>query len=314
MPHVVFIHGLANKPAPEILHDIWRRKLAHNGGIELGDHGVTSELVYWANALYPAPDPNVANYESQAAAPELGAALSSNESVPDAVVADKPKMQRLMTALGVDSLQDDPAEVAAIDAETAALIALERIPMPEFLRKRLMKKLARDAYLYFYNEEFAARPGESYKVRDELRGRFVKHLREMRDKTDRLVIVSHSMGTMIAYDCLACVDDCPPVDGLMTVGSPLGLDEIQDFWTGWTRADGFPKKKLSGRWVNVYDRLDVVSGADPRLASDYRLAGADRVEDIEEENWGTWRHSISKYLQGKQLRTALADMLKIDWP
>jgi hypothetical protein len=110
------------------------------------------------------------------------------------------------------------------------------------------------------------------------------------------------------------VDDCPPIDGLMTIGSPLGVSEVQAFWTGWTRADGFPSAKLQGRWVNVFDRLDMVAGADPRLANDYRLQGADRVEDVEEPNWGNWRHSISKYLQGRRLRTALAEMLELDWP
>jgi hypothetical protein len=122
------------------------------------------------------------------------------------------------------------------------------------------------------------------------------------------------MGTIIAYDCLMHETDCPAIDGLMTVGSPLGLDEVQDFFPAWTREDGFPSAKLRGRWVNIYDPLDPVVGLDPIFANDYRRNGQPAVEDIREDNWGTWRHSISKYLQGKRLRTNLTQMLGITWP
>jgi hypothetical protein len=309
MPHVAFIHGLDNKPASDVLLEIWRRKLAQNDGLDFNDLGVTSAMVYWADALYPSPDTNLAAYEA-VESPELLAALERREELPAALVAGDERLQRLVAALGADAADTatdlSPAEVQAI--------VLERVPMPEFLRKRIMKKLARDVYLYFYNESFSARPGESVKVRDELRRRFVDHLKTARAKTDRLVVVSHSMGTIIAYDCLTSVPDCPPIDGLMTVGSPLGIDEVQDFFDGWTRDNGFPRTKLPGKWVNVFDRLDIVAGADPDLHSDYREHSADTVVDVEEANWGSWRHSISKYLQGKKLRAALAGLIGVPYP
>jgi hypothetical protein len=43
----------------------------------------------------------------------------------------------------------------------------------------------------------------------------------------------------------------------MTIGSPLGLDEIQDaLQPEWSRLDGFPSDRVAKRWVNVYDGLD----------------------------------------------------------
>jgi hypothetical protein len=101
------------------------------------------------------------------------------------------------------------------------------------------------------------------------------------------------------------------IDGLMTIGSPLGIDEVQMFFPSWSRADGFPSEKLKGRWVNVYDELDVVCGADPRIANDYRQGGKEVVEDLEQQTWGTWRHSISKYLQGGNLRNRLKTLLNV---
>ena len=144
----------------------------------------------------------------------------------------------------------------------------ERVPVPPWLRKRIMVGLVRDAHHYFFNLEFSPRPGTTYRVRDELRRRFISCL-ESGANNRPLVVVSHSMGTIIAHDCLANEPTCPPIDGLMTIGSPLGLDEVQDFFRTGTRVR-FPVFKAPRPWVNVYDPLDIVCGADPRLANDFR--------------------------------------------
>jgi hypothetical protein len=120
------------------------------------------------------------------------------------------------------------------------------------------------------------------------------------------------MGTVIAYDCLKRLDQCRQVDGLITIGSPLGLDEVQDkLKPGWSRADGYPAKTVAGKWINIYDRLDPVCGLDPRLASDFMKGGHREVEDIEVENTGWWRHSATKYLAQPKFVRALRGMLSL---
>ena len=91
-----------------------------------------------------------------------------------------------------------------------------------------------------------------------------------------------------------------------------GLDEIQDkLQPGWSRDDGFPTDKLSGGWVNVYDKLDPVAGLDPNLANDYRQGKKNVVVDLNEQNYGSWRHDITKYLRGEHLREKLRGLLKL---
>jgi hypothetical protein len=64
MPHVTFIHGIANKPAEKELIAIWVRTLAEAAEpLPLSDLGVTSSLVYWADLMYEKPDPDVAAHE-----------------------------------------------------------------------------------------------------------------------------------------------------------------------------------------------------------------------------------------------------------
>ena len=74
---------------------------------------------------------------------------------------------------------------------------------------------------------WSPRDDVTFQVRDELRRRFVDRLKAAAAEAP-VVVVSHSMGTIIAYDCLMHEPDCPPVAGLITVGSPLGLDEVHE--------------------------------------------------------------------------------------
>lgn len=301
---VVFVHGLDNKPAADYLFNLWKRKLAHDDGLDLDTCNVAASMNYWADVLYESPDPNVAAYESAAGAIE---GLEAQAGLNELAHKDDPRIRGLARKLDVDP--DVVEEIQPSEAEVLA-VQQERVPVPAWLRKRIMARFVRDAHHYFFNVEFSPRPGAIFRVRDELRRRFLDCLRSA-PQTDRTVIVSHSMGTIIAYDCLMHEPDCPAVHGLMTIGSPLGLDEVQDFFPKWTRANGFPSEKLNGSWVNVFDPLDVVAGADPHLANDYMRGGRPVVEDLRQDAWGTWRHSISKYLQGGSLRSRLAEMLEV---
>ena len=55
MPHVTFIHGIANKPDEETLIRIWRRALAQDSGLNLIAQGIGSSMVYWADVMYAEP-------------------------------------------------------------------------------------------------------------------------------------------------------------------------------------------------------------------------------------------------------------------
>jgi pimeloyl-ACP methyl ester carboxylesterase len=176
-----------------------------------------------------------------------------------------------------------------------------------------MRTLLRDVHHYLFNTAHSPRAGDEYLVQDEIRRRTIEALKEGAAKPGRHVVVSHSMGTVIAYDCLKRVPGCPAIDALMTIGSPLGLDEIQEkCQPEWTREDGYPYRTVpadSGKWVNVFDRLDPVAGLDPVIANDYQRSGRKVIKDVNEQNHGNWRHNITKYLGGAKLRAELGRLL-----
>jgi len=316
MAHVTFVHGISNKPPHEQLVELWCRSLADVDGLDLGSEGVSCSMVYWADVMYEAP---LAEGDHESAGEE--AALESASAPIDLGVVDMDAGELMWTArlaakLAVPLAVGEAVGAAPSSAEAAPPPAggpLERIPLPWILKERLMKGLLRDVHHYLFNASHTPRPGATFRVQDEIRGRMLAALNEGASKPGPHIVVSHSMGTVIAYDCLKRVPGAPAVDGLMTIGSPLGLDEIQDrFRPEWSRDDGFPHERVRGPWVNVFDTLDPVAGLDPKFAHDYRRDGEEVVDDVNEQNHGKWRHDIGKYLGGAELRRKLRELLRLE--
>ncbi|HEX9986594.1 MAG TPA: hypothetical protein VGF69_25280 [Thermoanaerobaculia bacterium] len=319
MPHITFVHGIANKPAAERLQQIWLNALAFGDGLDLGAQGVTTSMVYWADVLYASPAVEAPGQESNEASGRMETEGDVDMSWLAGASAEEQKLVEAVAA-EVAVKSGDPAaamrvELSAVSPGAAA--QLERIPLPWFVKQPLMRILLRDVHHYLFNVSSTPRPGTTFQVRDEIRGRMIAALKAGAEKPGPHVVLSHSMGTVVAYDCLKRVPEAPMVDALMTIGSPLGVDEVQDKLAsenggpGWTRQDGFPSEHVTGEWVNVYDKLDPVVGFDPQFANDFQRGGNRVVSDVNEQNFGTWRHNISNYLRGEKLRNRLAQLLEL---
>jgi hypothetical protein len=304
--HLTLVHGMCNKPPLEILLDIWERALRADGGLDLAARGVTTTMVYWCDVLYDLPLTDPAEYENTSAdtglepvdpvsmAWEKGLDLGEKRWV-GALAA------KVNVAIGVD----EAAQVMQSPLERN----LERIPLPWPVKRRLMKTLVRDVHHYLFDCAYSPRPGRTYRVRNEIRQRMQAALAAGADRSGPHIVIAHGMGGLIAYDCLKRLRG-PAVDALMTIGSPLGIDEVQEcLKPGWSRDDGFPGERVRSGWVNVYDMFDPITGPDPGVASDYRRRGEAVVEDIDDPNSGLWRHNVSKYLKGAKLRARLASLL-----
>jgi len=320
MPHVTFIHGIANKPEPDALLGIWRRVLTETATpLDLAGEGVTSSLVYWADLMYEKPDPDVANHEGvlentpQAIDASGGAELPRGDT--DAERRFIEAMRKQLTNLSdaeIDAQIAAAARTPAAPPAAGGAPALERVPLPWFLKKPLMSVLLRDVHHYLFDKEYGPEGKPKVRIQQVIRQRFVDELARVPAGNGPHVVVSHSMGTVIAYDCLKRVAACPAVDGLITIGSPLGLDEIQDqMQPGWSRGEGFPAERVRDRWFNLFDRLDPVCGFDPKLANDYQRGSRGTVLDQEVENSGAWRHSATKYLRQPAFGQALRSLLKL---
>lgn len=319
---IVFIHGLAKKPAPDKLKEIWLWGLGRdnpmpsvfappNTGLKLADEGVPHTFNYYADVFYGEDyETDVRSYYEQNEALEI--AQEGLDGIEPALPLPVPQTAReaaflagfeakLQAQMALLPSVPPPVPIGSGQGESLEILSW----LPDAVKQAVIKKAAMEAYYFLFDKEYKRADGKRFRVRNELRSRLLRQLLKAAEQADRTVIVSHSMGTMVAYDMLRRCPECPPIDTLFTLGSPLGIQEVQDE----LKADGtssvdFPAANLQ-RWINVYDPLDPVCGADPKFANDYRSVDGKSVQDVKESNWGNWRHSITHYLAGSALRSHL---------
>jgi hypothetical protein len=324
---VIFVHGLAKKPPPAKLEEIWRWGLSRpdpneeafpnpNPGIDLDVEGVPALFNYYADVFYgedyetefgsyyEAETAVVRPEDLNAVAGQLQPPQPDDERERRFLAEFERKMSEQPTPPTPPSVLAAPAVANAAQFEIASWL-------PGPVKQAMIKKAAMEAYYFLFDKEYQRKDGQRFKVREELRRRLLDNLGEAGQTAGKIVLVTHSMGTMVAYDVLRNCPECPQVETLFTLGSPLGIKEVQDelVATGQDQVD-FPAARLR-RWINVYDPLDPICAADPRFANDYREVDGKRVEDVQESNWGSWRHTSTHYLAGKQLRARLAEALGV---
>lgn len=243
---IIFIHGLRgpNEPPPlpkdEYLRE-WREALRHSLWVNIPDQA--SCMAYWADLR---PDPKVLQK------PKVSAALAREHlhlRGPHAHSTVRPdKLFFWIRAL-------------VITFVLYRFLRLVRWASP--LITEIERRWLEDYYLYFRVNGF----------RDEIRGRLEAELDAAAQEGQRVAIVAHSMGTVIAYDALQ-KDPGYVVDLLVTMGSPLGLTAVQIDLTNDTpgHPNGYahpPFPPNVHRWLNVFDGIDAVTLPDQRLANDF---------------------------------------------
>lgn len=325
---VVFVHGLSKKPSPSDLKKLWLWGLdrdnpmptvfaAPNPGIRLATNGAASRFCYYADVFYGESYETdfQSYYEAESSKAEIGAeALLDLEDGFIAPEGGTPREQCFLRTfearLGANLLLTDPADGAVVASrlkDTGAATGYEIAGLlPSAVRKAIIKKAAMEAYYFLFDKEFTRADGVRFAVRRELRNRLLACLKSASEEAEKVIVVAHSMGTMVAYDVLRNCPECSFVDTMITVGSPLGIREVQqELLATDARSIDFPAQKL-GRWVNVYDPVDPICGADPRFANDFQAVDGKAVVDVKESNWGSWRHTITHYFSGTRFRDELA--------
>ena len=250
---IIGIHGLANKPPVDEKTRWWRdaitEGLSRNEGLDGAAFGFA--FVYWADLRYETPlasDALAEPYRPQAASEPLPAE------------ADAPGLT------GQDVLATLYAGIDRIEALTGITLVDDVILEHRF----------DDLWHYHGERAFAA----------EVRTRLSERLAEFRGH--RILLVAHSMGSVIAYDVLRLLErDAPDlhVEHLVTVGSPLGLAKVKmkiasEFGATrvpnnlrhWTNlADGNDIVTVTGTLAEDYTPSDTgVAIADHRVVNDYR--------------------------------------------
>ncbi len=108
-------------------------------------------------------------------------------------------------------------------------------------------------------------------------------------KDEKVVIISHSLGTIVAYDLMRRLRHEVKVRLLLTAGSPLGIEIVK-------RRLGTPLICLPNvdKWVNISDDEDFVAFQTKLTGTTF---GCDEITNIDQlDNGDEDAHDIFKYL------------------
>ncbi|MFD9949985.1 trypsin-like peptidase domain-containing protein [Nonomuraea sp. NPDC059023] len=112
----------------------------------------------------------------------------------------------------------------------------------------------------------------------------------------QVVLVAHSLGTVVAMDLLTRLPAALEVPLLVTLGSPLGLDAVQ----GRLLSGGPHRPDRAGQWLNVWSQSDPVSIGCP-LEDDWK----GQVDERAVDNPLQRSHDVAEYLSHPHVARAL---------
>lgn len=129
------------------------------------------------------------------------------------------------------------------------------------------------------------KPGLKEKIDDVVREQIIDGL----PQDEKVVIISHSLGTIVAYDLMRRLRHQVKVKLFLTAGSPLGIEIVK-------RRLGPPLICLPNvdRWLNISDSEDFVA-LETKLTGE--TFGCDQIANIDRlDNGDEDAHDILKYL------------------
>lgn len=265
---IIGIHGLANKPARDKLEEWWRISLLEGlqKNAKLPAPEFDFRMVYWADLLYKHPlhrDENFSFDKLYNDEPYVPAADGALQAYEDGFLA--------RVRAGVFDVVGETADALKVHFGMDALA--------DWLIGRLIKDLH-----FYYDEEraIADRAGGSGLARTVLRRDLLDTLADVKGQS--IMVIAHSMGSIIAYDALRDLGRSDPdfaVSHLVTIGSPLGLPHVKAKIIAERNYDPQVRTPsvVQESWVNFADKKDPVA-ADVHLGDDYgKNAGDIKVRD-----------------------------------
>ena len=287
-PTVVFVHGRAQEfKDPALLTRQWLAAL--NAGLTSADEAPLGagdvvlpfygDVLYRISAAAAGDRVRLESLPTGEAGPIRPDTPADVGAVEREMVADMGRLARI----GVP-----PPDVPAADLEGAAARTRVR---PEGLREHILSwKAARDVLSLLAKRSRVDQLIIEAQLRDVAmyltRGRddILEVVKRAIPAETPLILVSHSLGTVVARDLLVDNGVRDRTVLWVTTGSPLGVEAVQrNLLSAGCVHPGTP-------WLSAFDINDVVA-----LGNPLRQSWGDPLTDVEVEN-GADSHSISRYL------------------
>lgn len=251
---IIGIHGLANKPPKDYIEACWKKALVEGlqKNNQIQNPSFSFQLVYWADLLYKYPLHQDANFHFDSLYDNWPYAEANPDDLKEYQEGILDEIQRVASQLAGDAWDD---------------LRL-RFGMSELVAKVIQKRF-RDLHFYYDEDrKIANRDGQLERASTVLKNELKAALQA--EKGKQIMLIAHSMGSIIAYDVLYDLVQNEPdlqISHLVTVGSPLGLTPVKaEIIEQWGEAK--TPALVTRSWVNFADKRDIVA-TDEHLADDY---------------------------------------------
>ncbi len=232
---IIGIHGLGNKPPYRQLEQWWKAAILEGLGDSFRYRFINFSMVYWASLLYPqALDPDITDEGSDFFLREPYVRGAGEYPINESCDQNPVFRKRLNEQLEKIFIEDDGS--------------------PNFSRITdfIIRHFLKDLDAYFNKKDF--------RKRDEICGRLAESLYKNRRK--KIMLVAHSMGSIIAWDVLTRWISDVNIDTLVTIGSPLGNPVVKSKLISeypGTEADLRTPDNITRNWYNLADFKDLVA-------------------------------------------------------
>jgi len=251
---IIGIHGLSNKPSKELLEKWWKQSIIEglNNVFKDDTPDFKFELVYWTDVLYEEHlDENITN-------------------VNHTLHIDEPYKKGLSRRKHVATKKKKKINKSTLKFFSRFLLNKDLSINYSYITDIIVHRYYKDLEAYYYSKKIIGK--ENIYVKDLIRKRLIRVLKKY--ENDEILLLAHSMGSIIAFDVLYSFEKEFNINTLVTFGSPLAFpvvigkiaEEIK------TKFPGLKKLKtpesVKSKWFNFSDIEDKVAIYD-QLSDDF---------------------------------------------
>ena len=296
---IIGIHGLKNKPAKVLLENWWIRAIREGFDIHgLKDIPFHFELVYWADLEYEKPlDPGIKDKADPQYLKRPYVPFNRSKKA----IQDKNRKRKILDILetGMDKLFLQKNGFGGLDA----------------IADLTIRKIFSDLDAYYHSQcKFC----QTLRARKAFRQRLADVLKKYCNH--KILLIAHSMGSIISYDTLTQLIPNQKIDTFITLGSPLGLPVIIKKILQEQNKEILPESKpitpenIMQKWLNFSDLDDKVALnynlSDDYAANNKNIKPIDYViENDYEYNGQNNPHNVYGYLRSQQVTQEVHNFL-----
>lgn len=294
--HMAFLHGRSQQGKdPTILRNQWTAAL--NAGLTLAGLAPVDPLTVWFPFYGDRLAQALSTQESMRLAPEAAISTAEALALPQDDLARQVYEALLDRAAARAGMPDEyriPVQPAAAEGLGGAVASLVG------KLQRQLSWLAARSGLDELTIGLIFRDVAAYLSHPEIRDAVLRAVMETLPSSGRMVLVSHSLGTVVAMDLLTRLDTFVDVPLLVTVGSPLGMDAVYD-----RLLVGGPRRPAHvSTWLNAWCPADAVAIGCPLIPT----WGQDLTEIVTDNNKDR-AHSIEEYLGNPTIARSIGTAL-----